>query len=142
MPRKDDSRREKGSGTITERTRADGTPVWLLRMTLPLNPVTGKRPRVSRTVEGTEKDAEKALRAWRVEVEQGRHSPPDRKTIAELSAEWLRDEVGPRLRPSTIEDYRQTIDKHLIPRIGTKRMQALTVADVHQFMTRMTHDGV
>ena len=142
MPRKDDSRREKGSGTITERTRADGTPVWLLRLTLPLNPVTGKRPRVSRTVEGTRQDAEKALRAWRVEVEQGRHSPPDRKTIAELSAEWLRDEAGPRLRPSTIEDYRQTIDKHLIPRIGTKRMQALTVADVHQFMTRMTHDGV
>ena len=57
-------------------------------------------------------------------------------TVGELAERWLDEHVGTRCKPSTVETYRLTVAKHIVPALGKK--PALAVK--HRHVTEIHHD--
>ncbi len=129
MPRRVD-------GTIRERTLVDGSLRWDVRV--PVSPhVTSKssRPYHCRTFDDrNEAEAQKAT--WLAEYYREQGVDPSRRTVAELMRRWLEDDAAPRVRASTLEDYRATVEHHVIPRLGSVVAQRLSIADVTRFRSQ------
>jgi integrase len=115
---------------------------WEISVTLPPDPRTGERKRATRTVRGSRDQARDALIQWQADIIKGDHVPPDRMTVAQLADRWLHDEAGPRVRATTLALYADTIRVHIVPKLGTVRVQALAPADVHQWMARLGRVGI
>ena len=80
---------------------------------------TGKRKQHWRTVKGTKREADRALREILLTLEKGTYVKPDRLTVTEWLKQWLDSYVAMHTTPRTQESYRSIIYKHLIPSLGT-----------------------
>jgi integrase len=105
-------RRAPGEGCIVK--RGDGRYQVSLQ-------VGGKR----RTLYATSRvEAEKKLLALRQLALSGRIPDYSKRTVADLLCAWL-DTVSTQLKPRTISDYKQLVEKHVIPNIGSVRLSRL-----------------
>src|SRR5215212_8321379 len=127
-------------GNIRKRTRKDGTTAYMVRVEMPPDPRTGKRKARAGTFD-TEKAAEKTLTAWLTEFDKGITVEPTRMTMTELLRRWLDDEAAARVRGTTLEGYRATVENHLIPALGNVPASKLTVSDVQRFRSAMIAKG-
>ncbi len=84
------------------------------------------------------RDADEYHDKVRVNVRAGVHTS-GKMTIAEAGAKWLSD-AEDRLEPATVESYRQHLNDHITPYIGTVRLSHLTVPLVREFMDRLRAD--
>jgi len=57
-------------------------------------------------------------------------------------ASGLRDVARPQLRPRTFEIYGRCADRHIVPAIGGKRLNALTPAGVRKVLNDKTTAGL
>lgn len=60
----------------------------------------------------------------------------ERLTVATYLASWAEGLVG--VRPRTIESYRHTVDRHLIPTLGTISLLELRAADIRRAIRTIT----
>jgi integrase len=51
--------------------------------------------------------------------------PPASQTVRSFLTEWLETTAKPRLRPRTFIGYRQHVEAHIVPALGTLRLHAL-----------------
>lgn len=112
-------RRTNGDGAFFQ--RSDG--LWIGRVELPTS--NGKR----RYREVSSVDRNKAmtkLKALRADVEQGRIAVTSNTTVEKWLNRWLDDIARPRIRPTTHGVYTTVIRRHIIPAIGTRRLDKLT----------------
>ena len=79
-----DRRGNKGDGCLT----ALGRNKWRVFVDFGVNPITKKRERVTRVVNGTKAEARKVRDELRKEHESGLRADADKMTFAELSAIW------------------------------------------------------
>lgn len=126
------NRRGSGEGAIYQ--RADGK--WVAALDLGLSD-SGKRQR--RVYYGrTHTEARtKLLTAQREHAE--RRLALSSPTVQNWLDYWL-TEVA-EIRPKTRGTYRSYIDKHIVPVVGTKRLDRLTQTDVRRIYARMRADG-
>ena len=83
----------------------------------------GKRRTITKTVHGTEDDAEKALTALLRERDTGSAIDPSKTTLAEYLDEWLpQHQIGLKAR----ERYGEFIRHQIKPHLGTVILQELT----------------
>jgi len=80
----------------------------------------------------------KAADAWKTdalyEVKQGIHTPEHRSiTVAEAARRWIERCEANGLEPSTIAQYRNHSDYHIVPLIGREKLARLTRPRVEQF---------
>jgi hypothetical protein len=127
-------------GTIEKRKGPQGV-VYRVRVELPPDPLTGERRRPSKTV-STRKEAERLLAEWVSEVNRGTVVEPTKITVAELLTRWLETVAAYKVRPTTLEDYRATIERHIIPAIGGIPAQRLTPDTVQSFYADLRTKGV
>ena len=127
-------------GNIRKRTRKDGGEAYQIRVELPPNPRTGKRQTRVGTFD-TRKEAEKTLTAWQADLDKGMAVEPTKLRMAELLRRWLDDEAAARVRLTTLEGYRASVEHHVIPALGSMPAAKLTVADVQRFRTGMVAKG-
>ena len=132
-------------GHIRERTvkrRTATTPrSWRLFVELPRDAISGKRRQKTRTVRGTRKDAERALRELIKEVERGAYSRHDRLTVADLLDRWLQDYARPNVAPKTYVRYEQIVRIDLIPALGGRDLAKLTPGDVQAYYSDRLAEG-
>lgn len=129
------SRRANGEGSVYQ--RADGR--WTAAYYVPDR--FGKRRR--RYVYGESPEAvEDALVKLRQQVKSGTPVAPAGLTLADYLAEWLEEVAAPRVRPTTLRSYRDSISRYVVPGLGRKRLGALTARDVRQFLAALSRDGV
>jgi integrase len=121
-----------GKGGVTYRVRVDAGP----------DPTTGKRqqPYLPERF-ATEREAERRLRAWLRDAEQGRVARPTKMTVRDLCIEWLDGAARQRVRDTTLEDYEATVRVHVLPRLGNEPIQKLTTAAIQHAYTQMMRDG-
>jgi len=60
-------------------------------------------------------------------------------TVAEAGRLWLAD-AEDRLEAATVESYRQHLDDHIIPYIGSVKLSQLTVPMVREFMDKLRNN--
>ena len=64
-----------------------------------------------------------------------------RMTLAQWLERWLGDYAAPRLRESTMGSYRMYTEQYIKPRLGGKKMTAITTADIQRMYTRLRKEG-
>lgn len=130
-------RRSHGEGSVFRRA-SDGR--WVGRVDV--GHANGKRKRV--TVYGaTEREALAKLREVVKAKERGQDFTARRRTVAEWLTEWL-DEVKATdgTRPLTLRSYRMLARQHVVPAVGSIKLDKLGPADVRQMMATLTKAGV
>ncbi len=87
------------------------------------------------------RDAEDFARRVEVEIADGRWRDPAaaKATVAERTAAWL---AGlHHVRPSTLAQYRWTVERYIIPGLGSHPIGALRPEQVRSFLARLLEEG-
>jgi integrase len=58
-------------------------------------------------------------------------------TISQYTNYWLREVIKPNLAPKTFEKYEAFTRLHILPYLGTKRLDKLQVKDIRQWLNRL-----
>ena len=130
------ARRKSGTGTV--RHRRDGR--WEGRV------VVGYDDRglpVTKNVLGKSKrECEAKLKSLRAQLTPPK---PDKLRADMPFGDWLdrwyQEQVKPRLRPKSREDYENEIYNHIVPRIGKVPLNKISVEVLQQFYTELKQNG-
>lgn len=129
-------KRANGEGNI--RKRSDGR--WEGRYTAGYDPKTGKR--LIKNVLG-KTQAEVKLKLARA-LEESRELDivrADEYTVAEWLRLWYELYAKPNIRPTTADSYRRGIEQHVIPRIGSIRLNKLTGRELQKLYKDLQENG-
>jgi len=88
----------------------------------------------------SEKEAAAELRRRLVEVEKGAHVAPDKITLGEWVEVWLETERT-QVRSSTWDSYARNLRLHVVPHLGSKKLQHLRPSDFSKLYTRPLQNG-
>lgn len=124
------NRRPNGAGTIYPRKdgRYEGA-AWVKTL-------DGQSTRIrvyGRTWEETNKALIKAV----AEHQNGPGAATDKRSLAAYLEHWITVVAPHRVRPNTLANYRQAIEQHLIPALGTKKLAKLTAKDIRSWLDRI-----
>lgn len=116
-------RRVNGEGSIYPYPRGYRAYVWV---TTP----SGRRHRKYVTGKTREIVREKYLKLH----EASRRGPVATQipTLAQFLEGWLADVVAPSLAPATVASYRMCTRVYIVPRLGARRLDKITVRDVQR----------
>ncbi|MFG2299443.1 tyrosine-type recombinase/integrase [Actinacidiphila glaucinigra] len=73
-------------------------------------------------------------------VDSGIPVPTRSAKLAEWLPYWLENIVRPRRKLSTYDKYEAHVRLYLVPRLGSKRLESLSVADVRRFLNSLERD--
>lgn len=132
------ARRDAGTGALYQR-KSDG--LWIGYVTLPNDPVTGKRRRKVVSAK-TQAAANAKLRKLRAELDKAGDLPTSSPTLERWLATWLDRIAAPRLKPRTLATYRSYVDQYIVPTIGKHRLERLTPDHVRQLHHAITGRGL
>lgn len=126
-------KRAYGTGTVTQR----GPGRWLVQVSGGIDPMTGRRIRLSRVVRGTKRDAEKELQRLLAQLGQGdAATAPARLSLGSWLAEWLE---GADYRPKTAYNTSWLIRRYIVPHVGNlplRDLQALHMKRLYDLLLR------
>ncbi len=89
----------------------------------------------------TKKAAEVKLTELLGQKDTGNYIEPTKLTVAKYLRQWLETLSGSEIRPSTLSAYATFCDVHLIPALGHRKLQELTVMDLNRFLVEMAAHG-
>lgn len=118
--------RSKGDGSLYK--AANG--LWTARVELPRTPDGSRRQKMVRS-----KDrgvAAQKLRDLRAELDQHGDVITSSPTVRDYLTHWIEHTAPNRIRPRTVNAYRASIDRWIIPAIGRVKVQDLTPRHVQQ----------
>jgi integrase len=83
---------------------------------------------------------EQTQAAWLRLREQANHGPVQSNvpTVETFLLYWLDDIIRPNLAPKTCEKYELFSRLHIIPHLGTKRLDRLQVRDIRHWLNKLT----
>jgi integrase len=114
---------------------------WELRAYAGVDPVSGKKRYVSRTVRGGKRDAQRELAAMVVTVERGMAARTS-ATVGQLLEAWFavaREDFSPK----TVKETKGMLDRYLAPALGHVSLGKLGAGDLDQFHRGLVaHGGV
>ena len=128
------SRRE---GSITQRSKGS----WQLRYYSPPD-ANGKRKRVSETLKGTVRQAQRVLRERQIAIENGGYVARDKETVGQFMQRWLDTYASTNVTLRTLYGYRGCVRRYLDPTIGAIALQALTARHIQGVYAAMLEKGL
>ena len=85
----------------------------------------------------SEKSAKLARDKARVSLSSSTYVSPSKATVGEYLSTWINDVHASQLKVTTLERYKQVINKHLIPELGTIKLQDLRASHVQALYTNL-----
>jgi integrase len=101
----------------------------------------GKRVWLKGVSYRTKREALDHAKIINAELVKGEYRAVTTITFAELSEIWLRDYAEPKLKRSTLKDYRSSIRRHLVPFFGTYDVADITPEMCQRFVTNALQTG-
>jgi integrase len=120
--------------------RRDANGRWYFVVDGGMDPETNKRRQVYRRGFRTQKEAQEALDKIRGARRTATYVPPAKVTVSEYMTKWLAGLPAQGRRPSTVDGYRRCLD-YVLPDVGAKRLDALTVHDLDALYGRLLESG-
>ncbi len=126
------AKRGNGEGSIYRRN--DGR--WVGEMTI--------EGRQRKFVYGkTRKEVQEKLRTAIQEKQEGVvPTGTARQTLEQFLLDWLENSQKQSVRPRTYERYREIVQLHIVPVLGSQRLQKLSAQHVQAFYTKKVNDGL
>jgi integrase len=118
-----------------------GERAWLVRVPVGRDS-TGTRKYHNKTVHGTKQDAQRYLTKVLRELDTGMFVEASQQTLSAFVEEWLRTAVQPRVSRRTGRDYRQLIQRHVLPTLGHRQLSQLTTVEIQGLYTGMMERGL
>lgn len=112
---------ERRTGQIRRR----GDRKWLVTVFLGRD-ATGKRRYKAKTIHGTKKDADRALRDFQEKREEGLLQQGPRLSVNAFLGRYLEAAVKPQVGPRTYFDYKRLYARYVRPEIGTLYLDSVT----------------
>ncbi len=103
--------------------------------------LTGKRVQVSRSVEGTRREAERVLNTLISKAETASIGGSTTATFGGLVKAWL-DHAESDLAYQTVLGYKRLINTHIEPALGPIKLRKLDVATLDSFYRSLTKKGL
>jgi integrase len=85
----------------------------------------------------TEREAQELLRKAMTRVDSGVRVKVHKHTVATYLKQWLDTSVTQRCRPSTLASYQDTVDRYIVPAIGSISLSRLKADDVRAMLARL-----
>lgn len=120
-----------GRGSIYQRAKN----TWRVELFLGVDPLTKEKKRITRTVHGTKKDAERVLRDLAKQLDDGELREPTKMTVAEYLESWLETHKN-KIAETSYDWYKMVCERHIIPVLGHIRLQQLTPLMVQEFYNK------
>jgi len=120
-----------------------GRVIWRIRYT----DATGRRilETLGREPAWNQQLAERELRRRLVDVERDGYRKPERLTFQAFSERWLAEYLpGRNLKQTTLDGYGQTLNRHLLPALGTYTLERLERDPqlLDHYLTKKTQQGL
>ena len=96
----------------------------------------GKRNRRYKTVKGTKKQAQEALRKFQNELETGYTITPASMNLGDWMWQWL-DQYLPNIEATTRAGYKDKIKNHIVPHLGNIQLKALTPTTIQKWVNKL-----
>jgi integrase len=88
------------------------------------------------------KDADARHADVKVDVRAGVHVAPSKSTtVTEAGKSWIRAAEAAELERSTVKQYREHVDQHIVPFIGRVKLSELSAQGVRKFEDRLRAEG-
>lgn len=97
--------------------------VYRVELTHGRDPVSGDRRRMSKTMQGTETDAERALAKMLLDI--GQLTSGAQLTVADYLQDMYLPRLDARVRRQTARGYRSKLELHVIPQLGHLKLGEL-----------------
>ena len=131
-----------------QRCQACGRRFWIERRPKGSCPACGgklreteERRRAIRSGFKTRREAQAAMAKVLVSVEERSYVTPTRVTVREyLQKEWL-PAIEHTIRPTTYRSYVQHVDCHIVPHIGSVRLEKLSGATINALYAKLAVSG-
>ncbi|CAM5270894.1 hypothetical protein SCALM49S_02666 [Streptomyces californicus] len=123
-------RNPNGSGTVT--LRSDGRYQAAVYVLQP-DGTTKRKYAYGKTFD----ECDRKRRDLLAKVDQGVPVPTRSAKLAEWLPYWLENIIKPRRKRTTYAKYETHIRLYLVPMLGSKRLESLSVADVRRFLVRL-----
>jgi integrase len=130
------SKRGNGEGSVY--MRGDGR--WYGAITLGVN--ARGRPNRKTVSAKTRTEVVKKLNLIQRQVDDGLPFPDTALTVKQLLDRWFEDILKRTVTLSTSSNYRSIAVHHLIPNLGSRRLNDLTVAEVDRLWARKLEEGM
>ena len=130
-------RRAKGGGSIRQRTKGS----WQIRYDGPPGE-NGSPTKLSETVRGSRRDAERVLRDRLGLVESGAYVAKTQQTVAEFMRSWLATYAATNTKPSTQRGYEGSTRRYIIPAFGSVHLQNLQPQHIQKLYSSMLERGL
>jgi integrase len=129
--------RGKGEGALFRVPKDPKKPLRYWRATVEVPDGTGKRARLY--IQRKDKsEVQRLLREAQGELERTGHLETKVPTVDEWMTTWYNSILTKKAAPKTSGNWRGLIANHIVPAIGTKKLNKLTPADVRAVHDRMT----
>lgn len=130
------------TGHIRKRTTKNGKTSYQIIIESEHDPLTGKRERQYKTVNGTKKQAEALLRKMIGEVEEGNVITTSSLKTGDWLIQWV-DTYLPNIEESTRAGYNERIKKCIIPYLGFIPLKSLKTDSIQQWINQLqTQNGL
>ncbi len=141
MPRTKDMRRNaNGAGSIRKKKiRRNGREYecWEGRVTVGFDPNTGNQ--IQKSVSGkTQKEVAQKLQEIAVEVSHGTYTMPSKMTVKDWLTIWTKEYMED-VKESTAFLYTRYVDKYIVPKLGSIKLEALTTPAIQAFYNGLIH---
>jgi integrase len=99
--------------------------------------------RTRRYVYGQSRDEVRSkLLVLMVQVEKGLPIADSKETLGPYLLEWLSAVAAKRVRANTLTGYRTNVERHIVPRLGGRKLGKLTAADVRTMLDSCKSAGL
>jgi integrase len=97
---------------------------------------------------------ESEARSWRAAakraIDRGRLRTPAEVTLEEVAQDWLRgvregtilNRAGRPYKPSTLRGYARSLEDHLLPELGARKLAAISTVDLQRLVDRWQEERV
>ena len=125
------------SGNIVKKAKTKQGQSWQLTVEMPRDPITGERKRKYKTVTGTKKEADQALRRFITELERGEYIEDNNITVSDWLQKWLEVYIVPTVSPTTLVGYKGMIRRYIDPLIGHLQVQEMNALAVQIWVNKL-----
>jgi integrase len=101
----------------------------------------GKRRQKWHAVRGAKRDAQRELARLLNEINVGAYIEPARMAVGDYLDQWLADYAKPKVAPKTYERYKEMIETHIKPALGSYVLPKLAPLHIQAFYSRALLKG-
>ena len=118
-----------------------GKKKWQIVLELGTDPLTGKRKRKTKIVNTTKTKAKDIMHKLAAKYENDNYNIANDMTLKKYLQKWYKEYCLNNLAAKTYNDYKNVIDKHLIPALGKLKLNEIKPHHIIKYQTNKLDHG-